>query len=159
AVTLAAVACVVSSVAIAQTTSVLHIKVVLVDEAGAATPVPRHRLLISDNPATAAPRLVITGLDGTIDVKLRPGNYTVESDRAVALHGKAYQWTQTLDVVAGRDTVLELTVENADGGAAPPSTTTTHAPPLEAGPQMLPPRHTGSAAALRAPPARAPRRV
>src|SRR5262249_59715080 len=121
AVTLAAVACVVSSVAIAQTTSVLHIKVVLVDESGAATPVPRHALLISDNPATAAPRLVVTGMDGTADVKLRPGNYTVESDKPVAFNGKAYEWTQVVDIKAGRDTVLELTADNAEVGAPGPT--------------------------------------
>jgi S1-C subfamily serine protease len=152
---LAAVASVVSSVAIAQTTSVLHIKVVLVDEARVATPVPRHRLLISDNPATAAPRLVVTGLDGTADVKLRPGNYTVESDRAVAFNGKAYQWTQTLDVLAGRDAVLELTVENADVGVATSSTTTADAPPLEADPELLLPKYADSVVALWTPTARA----
>ena len=37
-------------------------------------------LLISDNPATGAPRRVVTSLEGTVDVRLRPGNYTVESD-------------------------------------------------------------------------------
>src|SRR5262245_25686472 len=155
AMTLAAVACVVSSVAIAQTTSVLHIKVVLVDEAGVATPVPRHRLLISDNPATAAPRLVLTGLDGTTDVKLRPGNYTVESDRAVAFHGKAYQWTQTLDIVAGRDADLELTAANADVGVATASTTTADAAPLEADPELLLPKWADSVVALWTPTARA----
>jgi hypothetical protein len=78
------------------------------------TPVPRHSLLISDNPASAAPRLVVTGPDGTADVKLRPGNYTVESDHPVAFNGRAYEWIQTLDVVAGRDAVLELTAKNAE---------------------------------------------
>ena len=75
---------------------------------------PHHALLISDNPASAAPRRIVTALDGTADVKLRPGNYTVESDRPVAFQGKAYQWTQTVDIVAGRDAVLELTAGNAE---------------------------------------------
>jgi len=96
-----------------QAPSVLKIKVVLVDAAGNATPVPRHALLISENPISAAPRRTITALDGTADVRLRPGNYTVESDTPVNFNGKAYHWTQTLDVRAGRDTVLELTVANA----------------------------------------------
>src|SRR4051794_10017788 len=82
-------------------TSVLHVKVVLVDADGQAKPVPRHALLISENPASAAPRKVVTGVDGTADVKLKPGNYTVESDQPVALGGKAYQWTQLVDIVAG----------------------------------------------------------
>ena len=94
--------------------SVLHIKVGLLDAERKVTPVPRHALLISDNPATSSPRRVVTGIDGTVDVRLRPGNYTVESDQPVAFLGKAYQWTQTLDVRAGRETVLELTAANAE---------------------------------------------
>jgi hypothetical protein len=115
-----------------QTTSVLHIKIVLVDAARKPTPVPGHALLISDNPTSAPPRRVLTGPDGTVEVKLRPGNYTIESDRPVAFEGKAYGWTETVDVAAGRDTVLELTAANAEigsvagatdiGKTAPPAT-------------------------------------
>lgn len=103
-----------------QTQGVLRIKVVLTDAAGTVTPVPRHALLISENPISAAPRRTITALDGTADVRLRPGNYTVESDTPVNFFGKAYHWTQTLDVRAGRDTILELTVANAEVEAAAP---------------------------------------
>ena len=117
----------------AQPQSVLHIKIVLVDADGKATPVPRHALLISDNPATSAPRRVVTSQDGTADVRLVPGNYTVESDRPVALKGKAYQWTRIIDIAAGRDAVLELTANNAD--AAPiGSAAAADAAPLEADP-------------------------
>lgn len=126
-------------VAAGQTLSVLHIKVVLTDPERGATPVPRHRLLISDNPATAAPRLIVTGLDGTADVKLRPGNYTVESDRPTSFRGKAYQWTQTVDLVAGRDAVLELTAGNAEVDTASAATAATSSDdgPLEADPSFL----------------------
>ena len=82
-----------------QTLTVLHIKVSLVDAEGKSTPVPRHPLLVSDNPATAPPRRIFTTLEGTADVRLRPGNYTVESDQPAVFQGKAYQWTETLDVV------------------------------------------------------------
>src|SRR5689334_21724592 len=92
-----------------QPTGVLHIKVALADAEQRATPVPRHVLLVSDNPTSAPPRRVMTALDGTADVSLRPGNYTVESDRPIAFQGKSYEWTQTVDVAAGRTTVLELT--------------------------------------------------
>jgi hypothetical protein len=54
----------------AQAPSVLHIKVVLVDGNQTMTPVPHHALLVSDNPATATPRLIVTTLDGTADVRL-----------------------------------------------------------------------------------------
>lgn len=95
-----------------QVASTLHIRVSLLD-AGVATPVARHRLLISDNPATAPPLEVVTGADGTVDVLLKPANYTVESDQPVVLHGKAYRWIQIIDVVAGRDATLDLTHGNA----------------------------------------------
>ena len=97
-----------------QATGILHIKVVLLDAERKETPVPRHALLISDNPPTTSPRRVVTGLDGTAEVRLRPGNYTVESDEPAAFQGKAYQWTKTLNIVAGRDAVLQLTTANAE---------------------------------------------
>ena len=107
-----------------QALSVLHVKVTLVDAERKATPVPRHALLISDNPASAPPRRVVTALDGTADVTLRPGNYTVESDKPVAFQGKAYQWIQTVRIVAGRDAVLELTADNAEVEAVTSETAT-----------------------------------
>jgi S1-C subfamily serine protease len=131
----------------AQTPSVLHIKVVLLDADRKATPVPRHVLLISDNPATTPPRQIVTAADGTADVRLRPGNYTVESDQPVAFQGKAYQWTQILDIVAGRDAVLELTAANAEIGPVTAATTTS-APPLESEPVFLLPQWQDSVVAL-----------
>jgi S1-C subfamily serine protease len=98
----------------AQQPSVLHIRVALIDAERKVTPVPRHALLISDNPSTAVPRRIITAADGTADVRLRPGNYTVESDEPVVFQGQAYQWTQIVDIFAGRDAVLELTTGNAE---------------------------------------------
>jgi hypothetical protein len=136
-----------------QSISVLHIKVMLADADGKVTAVPRHALLISDNPASAPPRLVTTETDGTADVKLKPGNYTVESDRPVAFHGKSYQWTQTIDVRAGRDTVLELTAANAEVETAAAPTTPGAAP--EADPWILLPQWQGSVVALWTPTTRA----
>lgn len=100
--------------AAAQTPTVLHIKVVVKDADGRSTAVPRYLLLVSENPPAAPPRRVMTTLDGTADVRLRPGNYTIESDQPFAFQGKLYTWTQTLDVAAGRDVVLELTADNAE---------------------------------------------
>lgn len=92
-----------------QAASVLHVTVTLPD-----TPVARHALLISDNPSTSAPRRLFTKADGTLDVPLKPGSYTVESDRPFVHQGKAYQWTQMVDVVAGREARLALTADNAE---------------------------------------------
>ena len=116
--TLATLFAVLSGAVSGQTLVVLHIKVTVADAAGTPMPVARHALLISDNPSTSAPRRVVTTADGTADVRLRPGNYTVESDEPFNLAGKSFQWTETLDVRAGRDVVLELTARNAEVGAA-----------------------------------------
>jgi len=98
----------------AQTTGILRITVTLANSGQAPVPVADHALLISDNPATAPPRRVVTGADGVVDVRLRPGNYTVESDEPFPFSGKGYEWVQTVDVAATRQTVLDLTSKNAD---------------------------------------------
>jgi hypothetical protein len=109
------VALAVSSGAVAQELPVLHLKVSVLSTDGRPIPVARHALLISDNPATAAPRRVVTSPEGTAEIRLRPGNYTVESDRPFVLDGRTYEWVRTVDVVAGRDTTLELTTDVAGG--------------------------------------------
>jgi S1-C subfamily serine protease len=100
---------------------VLRIKVTIVDADGRARPVPRHALLISENPTSNAPQRVVTALDGVADARLRPGNYTVESDDPLIFQGKAYEWRETLDVAPGRPASLDLTAGNALIEAAPSS--------------------------------------
>ena len=120
-----------------QAPGVLRIKVVVVNGQQQATPVPRHVLLISDNPSSAPPRRILTSSDGSVEVRLPPGNYTVESDRPLAFEGKAYQWTQMVDVVAGRDAVLELTGDNAEVKPLTPETASAAAPMLAEDPLSL----------------------
>ncbi|MCM3881682.1 MAG: serine protease [Vicinamibacterales bacterium] len=121
ALTLAIFFAVLPGAASGQEPGVLHVKVTLTNAARTSMPVPRHALLISDNPPTSSPRRVVTAPDGTANVRLPPGSYTVESDEPVALDGRAYQWTRTVVIAAGRDVVLELTSENAEVGAAAPA--------------------------------------
>ena len=111
-----------------QTLAVLHIRAVLTDATGRATPVARHALLISENPQTTETRRVLTGLDGTVNVRLKPGNYTVESDQPLMIQGKAYYWRQTLDIVGGRDSALDLTLANAVPDPTPPGTAAADTP-------------------------------
>ena len=121
-----AILAMVAPVAIAgQTIAVLHIRAVLTDATGRATPVARHALIISDNPPTRETRRILTGLDGAANVRLSPGNYTVESDQPLVFQGKAYHWRQTLDIVAGRDSALDLTLANAVEDPIAPGTTDT----------------------------------
>jgi S1-C subfamily serine protease len=112
-----------------QTIVVLHIRAVLTDATGRATPLARHALIISDNPQTRESRRILTSFDGTANVRLSPGNYTVESDQPVVFQGKAYRWRQTLDIVAGRDSALDLTLANAVDDPVPPGTTHADTPP------------------------------
>jgi S1-C subfamily serine protease len=112
-----------------QTLAVLHIRAVLTDATGRSTPVARHALLISDNPQTRETRRILTGIDGTATVRLSPGNYTIESDQPLVFQGKAYHWRQTLDIVAGTEAALDLTLANAREDAVQPGTTPGGTPP------------------------------
>jgi S1-C subfamily serine protease len=99
--------------AFAQATGTLRISVTLTDAAGTITPLPRHALLISEEPPSTAPRRILTTLAGTAQVSLRPGRYAVESDQPVAFEGRTYEWAQRIDIVAGGETTLALTAANA----------------------------------------------
>lgn len=96
-----------------QTLVVLHIRAVLTDATGQSRPVARHALIVSDDPPSREPRRIVTSIDGTADVRLRPGTYVIESDQPVALQGKGYRWRQTVDIAAGRESALDLTLANA----------------------------------------------
>ena len=100
----------------AQTSSILHLKVSLAGVDGTPAPVARHALLVGDDPPTAAPRRVVTAADGTAQMRLRPGKYLIESEKARAWEGRAYEWRQVVDIAAGRDATLELTAANAEVG-------------------------------------------
>ncbi len=105
---------------------VLRIKVTLASDTQTETPIRRHALLVSDEPPTAEPRQIFTGADGIAMVRLRPGSYIVESDTPVSFGGRAYVWRQEVEIVAGRDINLDLTVNNAEivplSMLAPPTT-------------------------------------
>ena len=106
-----------AAVVAAQQSVTLKITITVVDSEGHVRPVPRHALLVSDNPATAAPQRVETSLDGVATIRLLPGNYTVESDQPLLFQGKSYEWTRTLDVVAGRDSAIEFRAADAEIGS------------------------------------------
>jgi len=135
---------------------VLHVTATLMDPAQAAIPVPRHVLLISDNQATAEPIRVLTRSDGSVEVKLKPGSYTVESEASVNFLGKGYQWTEMVDVRAGQDTVLRLTAENAEVVAVTvPSATAADANSSTSDPSLLFTKWQESVVAVWSPIARA----
>jgi S1-C subfamily serine protease len=124
-----------------QQTGTLRITVTIVDANQQARPVPRHALLISENPTTAAPERTVTALDGSAQITLRPGNYTVESEQPLIFQGKSYEWAQTIDVRAGQAAALELTAANAaiEGAAAgrPSSSSSSTSAPSSAASALL----------------------
>jgi S1-C subfamily serine protease len=122
AIALAAFAAVLAQGAVQDGRSALYLAVSVTGPDGKPLPVPRHVLLVSDNPPTGVPRRLRTALDGTASVRLPPGSYIVESDQPVELAGRTYQWTQLVDVPPGRDVSLELTGANAEVSAAPSGT-------------------------------------
>jgi hypothetical protein len=75
-------------------------------------------MLVSVIPMSAPPQRVVTSPDGSAQIRLRPGKYIVESDRPFVFDGHTYEWAQIIDVVSGRDAVLELTAANANVGVA-----------------------------------------
>ena len=105
--------------ATAQPAVTLRVRITIVDDGQQVRPVPRHVLLISQNPTSAAPQGTVTNSDGVAEIRLRPGNYTVESEQPLIFQGKAYEWTRTLDVPAGETTTLELNAANAQIEVAP----------------------------------------
>ena len=66
-------------------TVVLKITVTITAADGTVQPVPRHALLISDDPVTTSPHRYLTKADGTAEAFLRPGKYIVESDKPFVL--------------------------------------------------------------------------
>ena len=112
--------CAAPSAVSGQALVVLQIRASLTDAGGQPRPLARHALLISDDPPSREPRRIVTSIDGAANVRLRPGRYVIESDQPVALQGKAYRWRQELDIVAGRDAVLDLTIANAVAEAIAP---------------------------------------
>src|SRR5688572_10618187 len=122
--------------AFAQAPGTLHITVTLADATGKSTPVARYALLISEEPPTTPPRRILTTLAGTADVSLRPGRYAIESDQPVAFEGTTYEWSQRIDVVAGRDTTLQLTARNPSAGTG--ASAAREARPPDQDPPFLP---------------------
>lgn len=124
-----------------QQAGTLRITITVVDANQQARPVPRHALLISQNPTAAAPERTVTALDGSAQITLRPGNYTVESEQPLIFEGKTYEWAQTRDVRAGQTAALELTAANAAIEAAaagrPSSGSSSASPPASAASALL----------------------
>ncbi|HET7694158.1 MAG TPA: trypsin-like peptidase domain-containing protein [Vicinamibacterales bacterium] len=108
--------------ALAPQTGTIRVRVAIQTEQQ-VRPVPRHALLISENPTSAAPQRAVTSSDGTAEIRVRPGNYTVESDEPLLFQGKSYEWRHTVDVPPGQTVTIDFNAANAEvaDAAASPS--------------------------------------
>jgi hypothetical protein len=129
AVVLALAMCVGSA---AQDLQIVRIRVSVLTADQRQVPVGRHVLLISDEPVSATPRRVVTSADGTAEIRLRPGTYVAESDRAFVLDSRAYEWVHPFTVGAGKETTVDLTSTNATVNVAPAGGADVEAPPASA---------------------------
>jgi S1-C subfamily serine protease len=101
-------------------TVLLRITVTVKAGDGSVRPVPRHALLISDDPVTTSPHRFVTRNDGVVEAYLKPGKYVVESDNPFVFEGKMYEWEQPVTVAPTSDTTLALTSANATIESAKP---------------------------------------
>ena len=94
------------------------IKVTLNTDDQAAAPVQNFALVVkklSDSSADVVTSAIPikTTTDGSVSLSLIPGDYVVESERPLIVHGKSYEWSVKLKVQSGSTSLLELDNEAA----------------------------------------------
>lgn len=97
-----------------QASSSLRLEVTMTGPDGRPAPVARFALQITDNPASAPPRRTVTRADGTVDVRVAPGHYTVESVEPLVMGAARYQWAVSVEVAAGARVVVTMSEVNAE---------------------------------------------
>jgi len=90
----------------------LKTRVILVDKDLNQKPVPHFTLALLPKDPPGAPVTIKTGLDGSAETTLLPGNYKLSTPEPVEFQGKRYQWEMEI-IIAGQDFVLELSNDNA----------------------------------------------
>ena len=94
------------------------IKVTLKANDQAAAPVQHFGLVVKKLSAGSAERVISaipikTTVDGSVSLSLIPGDYVVESERPLIVHGKSYEWSVNLRIEPGSTALLELNNEAA----------------------------------------------
>jgi hypothetical protein len=124
----------------AQATATLKVSVLIVDADLNVKPVPRHVLMVRRADGAGDPQRLVMGFDGKAELKLAPGNYTLESEKPVEFQGHAYHWKQPVTVAAGATpTSVELSIDNAVDDLAPARMGTTPPPAAKPAPPPPPP--------------------
>ncbi len=94
------------------------IKVILKADDQAAAPVQHFGLLVKKLNDGSAEKVISaipikTTADGSVSLSLIPGDYVVESERPLIVHGKSYEWSVKLRIESGSAAQLELNNETA----------------------------------------------
>src|SRR5215472_12033640 len=87
----------------------VHIRVVLVDGELNQKPVP---FLLVSLKSGAKSSEVKTGLDGTAEIKLPRGKYTITTPKPTELGGQRFSWSMAVEL-SGDEQNLDLTNDNA----------------------------------------------
>src|SRR6266513_6411707 len=97
----------------------VRVRVILVDQDLNQKPVPFFVVSLKSGAKVAE---VKTSLDGTAEVQLPPGRWTVSSPKAAELGGKRFSWNIQVSL-SGREKNIDLTKDNAkvEETAAPAS--------------------------------------
>ncbi len=107
-----------ASAVYAQTPVKVTVTVALVDKELNLKPVPKFPLTVrsSDDKAVS----VTTSFEGTAEVALAPGNYTIRSAKPLEFDGSSYSWDHAFIVEPGKTGNIELSGDNANVAEAAP---------------------------------------
>lgn len=98
----------------AQSPEKVIVKVTVVDDGLNLKNVPKFSLIVQRNgdPITAATK-ISTSADGTVELALSPGRYTVVSEKPLSFQNRSFTWEQAFLVERGNVTTIELSSDNA----------------------------------------------
>jgi S1-C subfamily serine protease len=98
----------------AQTTANVIFKVAVVDKTLNLKNVPKFPLVLrkTDDSAFVEQR-ISTSVEGTANAALPAGSYTVSSEKPLEFEEKSFVWEHNFKVEAGKDSIVELSNDNA----------------------------------------------
>lgn len=94
-------------------------KAALVDKDLNIKPVAKFALVVQKIDTTISPDTavssvpLVTGFDGVASLVVPPGDYVVKSQQALVFEEKTYEWAVSFKVEAGKEPLIELSMDNA----------------------------------------------
>lgn len=91
----------------------LTIKAAIVDSSLNVKPLPKQTFIIERKDSPDKRSKISTSFDGRATLSLPAGDYTLSSDAPLEFESKRYAWQVEFKIEAGKETVLELSNDNA----------------------------------------------